>query len=331
MTLRCMLLKAVILAVTLCIGAISVADPAVLSSGNDPETAITRQIAVLDRGLERLRLLMGVAEVQDLDLGIRSAIPRDSYFQALTLWRKTDRLLFDIVRAHAPPPSSPTGEIAMQDILGVLQQAEHVLHRVADELHQTDETEAAPPPVATDPFSAILNLNRRLDALLERHFAPSDVYMEITLAMGHAARLLARYPDAIRIPEEPPFEPNKRPADVYRRLTLCLQSIIRIFHKLDLPVLTLDASRTEAADPTPSDVFAIASLIVSQLDFLHRHLGIAATPHGSVYPGLKFPSHNYQRAGVLQAQLEQLECYYASAHCPAKPGGTGYESAAPQR
>lgn len=89
----------------------------------------------------------------------------------------------------------------------------------------------------------LLTLNRQLDALLERHFAPRDVYMEIMLATAYASRLLSRYPEVDAMPMDPPFEPYRQPADVYVRLMDCLERITRIFHRLNLPVLEIDDPR----------------------------------------------------------------------------------------
>ena len=306
--------------------------PPSTASNGATVAAISRQMEVFGRDLEQLRLFMGAAKTSDLDIGIRSALPRDLYFQTLTLWQKTDRLMFEITRTHTPPPPAPRGDIDMQrDILPTLQQAYRLLRQAMSELRLADEIRVASEPLATDLFTAVLNLNRQLDSMLERRFAPTDVYTEITLAVGYAARLLAHHPDAIRIPAEPPFEPNQQPSDVYRRLIACLQSMTRIFQALGLPVLTIDTSQTDTAHLTPGDVFVVASLIVSQLDFLHKHQGLAKPPPQSIYPGLKFPAHSYQRAGILQAQLEQLECY-TSVHCPTPPENTRHESAvAPER
>ncbi len=148
--------------------------------------------------------------------------------------------------------------------------------------------------------------------MLERHIAPSDVYEEITLAIGYAARLLAPYPDATRIPAEPPFEPDKQPGDVYLRLIECLRSITRGFDTLGLPVPRIDTSRTDLDKLLPSDVFPVAVTIVSQLDFLHKHLNIAKAPPQPIYPGSLFPAHIYQRIGILRAQLFQLERFLAT-------------------
>lgn len=274
---------------------------------------ISDQIGAFTRDLERLRRFMGAPKANKLDIGIRSAIPRDLFFQALTLWEQTDRLSFEISRVHPKPPPTPSGIIGLRDVLIRLRDAHQQLRRVMQQLQiaDTGETTVGTEIAATDLFNAILTLNRQLNLMLERHIAPSDVYKEVTLAIGYSARLLARYPDAIRIPTAPPFEPDKAPRAVYLRLIECLQGIVRIFDRLGLAVLQIDTSQTDVDNVNPSDVYLIAAMIVSQLDFLYKRLGIAQPPPQPIYPGLKFPAHSYQRAGILQAQLHQLERHLA--------------------
>ena len=67
----------------------------------------------------------------------------------------------------------------------------------------------------------------------------------------------------------------------------------------------LDDGRINRA--TPSDVYDIVSLLVSELAFLHAALPGAEPPHKSYFPGRKFPSDVYQRVGILEKQLAQLE------------------------
>ena len=43
-----------------------------------------------------------------------------------------------------------------------------------------------------------------------------------------AAALLATYPGTTTVPEPPPFDGYKRPADVYQRLTECMDAVIRV-------------------------------------------------------------------------------------------------------
>ena len=283
---------------------------------------LSEQIGAFSRDLERLRRFMGAPRASELDIGIHDAIPRDLYFQALTLWEQTDRLSFEILRVHAKPQPAPapTDAIGLHDVLSRLRDTHQQLLEILQSLQIADTGGATDgnARAAADPFNAILNLNRQLNLLLERHISASDVYQEVTLAIAYSARLLARYPEAIRIPAEPPFEPDKLPRDVYLRLTECLQDTIGIFDRLGLAILKIDTRRTDLDRLQPGDVYLVAAMIVSQLDFLHKHLDIAQPLPQPIYPGLKFPAHTYQRAGILQAQLDQLERYLASDRA-AKP------------
>ena len=291
---------------------ISAAEPEPARAGND-SAALAEQIAVFSRDLERLRRFMGVTEASELDIGIRTAIPRDLYFQALTLGEQTDRLSFEVSRTRAKPLPAPVGAIGPDDVLARLRVSHQQLRKIMQSLQIAETSGAAngSDTATVDNFTAILNLNRQLNLLLERHISPSDVYQEVTLAIAYSARLLARYPDAIRIPAEPLFEPDLFPRDVYLRLIECLHSIVRIFDRLGLAVLRIDSRQTDLDRLQPGDVYLIAALIVSQLDFLYKHLAIAQPSPQPIYPGLKFPAHTYQRIGILHAQLQQLERYLA--------------------
>ena len=63
---------------------------------------------------------------------------------------------------------------------------------------------------------------------------------------------------------------------------------------------------TTTNDVTPSDVYDVASLLVSELAYLHARLPNAGAPRSSYNPGDKLPSHVYQRAGMLERQLSEL-------------------------
>jgi hypothetical protein len=268
------------------------------------------EIETFRQDLELLRQAMGVRKASDLDLGICSEAFHDVYFQASTLFEKTNRLAFEITRVRESPPPTPVGAIQSSDILLLLHSAQQLLRRIMVALQVTEKpipVTVNPATTCTEVFKRILTVNRQLDLLLERHFSPSDVYMEVTLAVAYASRLLANFPESNRIPEEPAFEPGKEPADVYRRLITCLGIISRIFDMLSLQDEKAKAEAVDVGAMTPDEVFLVASLVVSQLDFLHRHLGIAKMPREIFYPGRRFPAQVYQRAGLLEAQLEQLE------------------------
>ena len=50
----------------------------------------------------------------------------------------------------------------------------------------------------------------------------------------------------------------------------------------------------------------MATLLVSELDYLWMHAEDVPPPHPAYYPGRKLPSHVDQRAGLLERQLSEL-------------------------
>ena len=71
-------------------------------------------------------------------------------------------------------------------------------------------------------------------------------------------------------------------------------------------MLTLRSREENLAQLTPSDVYDMATLLVSELAYLWAQLDDAAVPRPAYYPGSRFPSHVYQRAGLLERQLSDL-------------------------
>jgi hypothetical protein len=160
--------------------------------------------------LELLRAWMGRPRDERPELGISGAEPREVFFQAITLFRKADRLAFEQTQRRARgAPRLPAGEIRPSHVYG-----------------------------------------RLLDA--------TDAIREIVLNSGLESLDLER-PDQVEI----------------------------------------DAA-------APSDVYDIASLLVSELAHLHAKLPDPTPPREAYFPGRKFPSDVYQRAGILEAQLSSL-------------------------
>lgn len=69
--------------------------------------------------------------------------------------------------------------------------------------------------------------------------------------------------------------------------------------------LRIDDSQIESAEP--SDVYDVASLIIAELAYLHSKIPGAKSPREVYYVGRKFPSHVFQRVGILEGQLVRLE------------------------
>lgn len=275
----------------------------------DAATSVLAELEVFRQDLGAFRRAMGEPGVGNPDLGVWSGEPRDIYGQTLTLYERTARLLFETTRMREPVPSLPTGPVGFSDVLTLTTSAYGVLKKVMQELNVPGverNSWSLPPPVRGDMFKTALSLERQVNALLERPLNYSDVYMEVNRAVGYSARLLAHFPGAVQAPEEPPFTPGKQPGEVYARLLACLDILARIWDVLGVSQHAVETKPASIDSLAPVDVFMVATLVVSQLDFLHKYLNILKMPRDVFFPGRKFPAQVYQRAGLLQAQLEQL-------------------------
>ncbi len=306
-----------LLALLVCIPSVGLTAPPGPISGRalSPETTLPADVLAradwVRAELEVLRFHMGRPKNRQTPLKVTNAAPREVFFQAITLFRKANRLSFEITRTEAPEPETPSAHLirpvhvwhvtnaALERILIVKQ------HLGLAEAPVEEARDTATTP--SDVFAAIVQANRQVNLLLDRRLAPSDVFQKVTLAVNYAARLLAVFPEAIRIPRAPTFEAGKRPVHVYRRLLSCFEILGRIAEQSGISTLRLEQVTAAEATVTPSDVYDIASLIVSELAYVHSQLSDTRPPARSHYPGLKFPSHVFQRAGLLKAQLTALE------------------------
>jgi hypothetical protein len=260
--------------------------------------------------IELIRSVMGKPRDAGTQIGVADAQPREVFFQALILFRTADQLCFEQARQRATPPTPPSGEIQPKDVYQIVDAALQRIRVVKDALgidEQSSMPARDPETTPTDVFRSIMNADRQLNRLLDRPFLPSDVFQEVTSAIGYSAELIALFPGATRIPRAPEFEPRKQPADVYQRLAGCLELIRQIAGHSKLEILQLDVSDVKVAEVTPSDVYVVASLVASELAYLHAQLPDAQMTRKTYYPGRKFPAHVYQRAGILTEQLQQLE------------------------
>jgi hypothetical protein len=258
--------------------------------------------------IELIRFVMGKQKTDGLVFTVTGAAPREVYFQAITVFRKANRLSFEQTREVASTPAPPVDDTDPGSVLAVVNAAHERISYIKDRLEIT----TAPAPqqsdsskTPTDIFRSIVLANRQLNVLLDESFAPSEVFQQVTLAVGYAARLRSRFPGD-RIPEAPALVVGKQPQDVFLLLIESFSLIRGIAVDSGLDILELQVIDEPAQNLSPSDVYDIASLVVSELAYINSQLDDTKPPRHVYFPGRKFPSDIYQRAGILQAQLLEL-------------------------
>ena len=135
---------------------------------------------------------------------ITNATPHEVYFQAQTLFRKSNRFAYEHTEELKAVPEYPTHEISPADVYEVVNASLSLINHVLDKfkfIEHFKEPLRDPSKTPSDVYSAILEANRQLNLLLDRQFSPLDVYEEVSLAIKYAFNLLEFFPNATVIPD----------------------------------------------------------------------------------------------------------------------------------
>ncbi len=235
---------------------------------------------------------------------VTGAQPREVYFEAIVAWRKAARLAAEV---GAEPAGAVPGAPGLRDVKPghVLQVIDGVLAQIGAVRQRLGIAEAAPEPAVeparqpSDVLVTLVRVNRELSRALERPFTPSDVYRTVALASAYAGRLGAQAAPAA-------FERKRQPANCYERLEACLA---RASTLIAARGGTVAAVRGTPSDVVPGDVYDLANLVLGEVAYLHALTADAAPVHAfEPEPGgHRLPSHVYQLASTLEAQLASLK------------------------
>ncbi len=277
---------------------------------------VLARVGLLRDEIELIRFEMGQPKNQQTEIVVTDVIPRQVIFQAMTLFRKANQLHFELTGESGNElGTNLPAEIRPLHVWLIVNAAYRRILTVKRKLGITEHIEENPQDLSTTPtevFRAIIQAHRQFDWLLKQRPSTRDVFHQTLLATHFAARLLEQFPGATLMPPTPAFEHGKRPVDVYTRLVACYARIRAIAERSGIEVLKLETPESDAgidvpAQISPSNVYNIAILVVSELAYLHARLKYSEPPMQAYDPGLKLPAHVYQRAGILLLQLTELE------------------------
>ena len=218
-------------------------------------------------------------------LPVSAVTELELYFQTQSLLRKANQLAQELAgaapRAAGPVPS---GEIDADDVHALLDDALAQIRVAAEAIGITERAtfeQRVTSIAATGVFLVVIDINRQLNHMLRVPISDAEVFEEVSSAITYAASLLATYPGTTPVPEQPPFDGYKRPADVYQRLTECLDAVIRVAPKVGVPVLGLSLRRNVPDDTEPGHAYDIARFLVADLAAFADGARRAAHPRGA--------------------------------------------------
>ncbi len=276
---------------------------------------VLAQVQMLRDTLELIRVEMGKPLATRSEAIVTNVHSHEAYFQALTLFHKADRLALELTGSTGIPPEPISlSALAPLHIWKMVNASYLRILAIKEELGLKEiisERPEDPSTSLTETGRAIVQANRQINLLQERHFSPSDVSQQVLLASQYTKQLLVRFSQPKVASETPPLERGKQPGDVFLRLVECYAILETIAHQSGIPVLHLDLPAAKnvgiSRQLEPSDVYDMATLLVSDLAYLQAQQKKWDSPKSIPYPGRMFPSHVYQQATVLLHQLKTLE------------------------
>jgi hypothetical protein len=228
------------------------------------------------------------------------APPRACYFAALAVWNQVERLAAEIGvgggRLVIPP--APAGAILPGHVLEMIH---GVLARVEEIKARLGVVERVPEPALElerepgDVLATLVKVSRQVALLLERPFAPGDVFTVVALASTYATRLGGT-------PEPMAFERRKQPRHCYARLLACHHVVAERIRGRGEKAMML---KGVPSDVVPGDCYDLAHLVLCEVVYLHA-ITSKAVPVGAFEAGAaghRLPSHVDQLARTLEAQL----------------------------
>ena len=261
--------------------------------------------------LEIVRERMGRPYDDSPRLPVSAVTELELYFQAQSLLRKANQLAQELAGAAPRSPGPvPTIQVGPSDVYALLEDSLAQIRVAAEGIGITERASFEQRVASIAPtgvFLVVIDINRQLNLMLRVPISDAEVFEEVSSAITYAAALLAMYPNATSVPEPPPFDGYKRPADVYRRLTECMDVVIRLAPKAGVDVLGLSARRNISENTSPGHAYDIARFLVADLAALG---GARDAPRARVSlpaPKHVFSTEVYTHAGILLRQLEELE------------------------
>jgi len=295
-----------------CVGVAAWLLLSVAAQGQEADNAAAYALAnqVADE-LELVRERMGRPYDDSPRLPVSAVTELELYFQTQSLLGKANQLAQEL--AGAAPRSQgpiPSGEIDANDVYALLDDALAQIRVAAEAIGITERAtfeQRVTSIAATGVFLVVIDINRQLNQMLRVPIGNADVFEEVSAAITSAAAVLGTYPGTTPIPEPPPFDGYKRPADVYQRLTEAMDVMIRVAPKIGVPVLGLSPRRSVSDDTEPGHAYDLARFLVADLAAFADARDAPRARVALPVPKHVFATEVYTHAGILLRQLEQLE------------------------
>ncbi|GJL60906.1 MAG: hypothetical protein NPIRA03_37630 [Nitrospirales bacterium] len=269
------------------------------------------RVQLVRKELDDLRFEMGKPKSREIGLLVENATPHEVFFQAKTLNQKVARLVAELTE------ESEVGGTEEDPVdirpYHVWKKIDSSLHRILSLKRQlglplTNSEALADAETTPNQVFFIIGLaNTQLNLLLMHQFSPKDAAELVGLGIEYTTQLLREFPTAPAPAPLPLLERGRKSWNSYDHLIDCYMVLGSIARDSNIKMLTLAPQNLDRPDIQSNDVYDLATLVISELAYLHAHLPHIPPPQPVSLRGPFLPSHVYQQVGGLLAQLKVLQ------------------------
>ena len=284
----------------------SFADPLAITTGD-----VMARALLLQENLRLIRQYMGLPEAPKPLIRGRGASLSEVFFSCIGVRVRVRQLAFEHLRVEGTNrrPQLPTGEVRPAVVFRLLDDSLAKVLKVKRAMGITAEPpERAEPDdtTATQLFNSILEVAAEVDNLLDPSTRSSNAYVVATVLVHQAMQIHLTQTKRM-MPDEPAFEPNKVPDDVYIELMSCFELVAKIAAQVGLPVVEIERLSSVKRAVHPNDVISLAVLMIAELDRMILLLGQKRRVFPEMAPRRKYPSHVLPRVKLLRSILADIE------------------------
>lgn len=281
----------------------------------DEETAaiepprVYQEALILREEVEQIRRYLGIRPPRERSYKLKDALPRQTFYQSQTLFRKSNQLANELagVSRQRPAPA-PNREIVPGDVLKMLQGARGQLAYVKQEL---GIDEGIPTPklerrrTPSDVMREIIESGYVINELVATGANWTDIYDRVFQMVAYAGGVL---PQGKRYPELPEFVCCKQPQDVYESLVRSLAAMAPVSKSVNYPLVQIIPKKTAEGGASPDTVYDLTTTMISDMAELTLRLGVDEDADLPSYerPKRILPANVHQLAMVLERQVELL-------------------------
>ncbi len=271
---------------------------------------VYQEARALRQEVDHIRRVLGERAPRARSFTLSGALPRQTFYQSQTLFRKCNQLASELagVSRQRPEPA-PDREIVPADVLRMLQAARQQLAYTKEALG-IEETAELPKlerrRTPSDVMFEIIEAGYVINQLVSQRAEWADIYDRLVLMINYTAGAI---PVEAQYPSLPDHVCCKLPEDVYQHLFGTMEALRPIADSVDFSLVRITPKKRAEGGASIDVVYDLTTTLVSDFAEVTYRLDADDSVDLPSYPrpARILPSHVFQLAQVLRQQVDVIE------------------------